>query len=58
MLRVSTGRAGQPKLKRTRFEMRSHEFDDFTECQLELLADGVESCSIFPRHLDDAVDLF
>lgn len=58
MLRVSTGRADPPKLERTWFEIRSHEFDDFAGGQLELQADGVESRAIFPRHLDDAVDLF
>jgi len=58
VLRVSTGRAGPPQLERTRFEIRSQEFDYLTGGPLELHADGVERGPIFPCHLDDAVDLF
>jgi|GEM_PF-2422860 len=46
MLLVSTGRADPPKLERTRFEIRSHEFDDLTGGKLELHADGVESSPV------------
>ena len=58
MLRVTSGCAFSPQLERTRFEMRSHEFDDLTGGEFELLADGVESSAILPRHLDNSVDLF
>ena len=58
MLRFSTGRALSPHLERTRLKIGSHELDDLTGGKLELLADGVESSAIFPRHLYNSVDLF
>lgn len=58
VLRITSGRSLSPQLERTRLEVRSHGFDDFNGSKIKLDANGVERCSIFPRHLDDVVDLF
>ncbi len=57
MFRLSTIGAFSPESKRIWFQFRSHQLDDFSRIEAKLFADSIERRSIFPSHLDDAVDL-
>jgi len=57
VLRLSTGRALSPELERAGCELGTHELDHVAWRQSELSLNGIEGRSIFPRHLDDSVDV-
>ena len=58
MFCVSTGSSLSPKLERTGFQFSSHQLDDLTGLQSELLSNSVKRCSILPRHHDDSINVF
>ena len=55
VLRLPPVRALPPETKRRGLQIQSHQFDYISRRQIELCLDRVESCTVFPRHLDDAI---
>lgn len=57
VLCLSAHGALSPELERACCELSTHELDHVAWRQAELSLNGVEGRSIFPRHLDDSVDV-
>lgn len=58
MLGGASGHALAPHAKARGFHLAAHQFDDGRFIQAELLFDGFERGAVFPRHFDDARDVF
>ena len=57
MFRCSTRRSATPISKRRRLEIFAHQLDNLARFESELDSDRIEGRSIFPGHLDDAINL-
>jgi hypothetical protein len=57
MFRFSARCSGSPHTERRRLHFSSHHFDHLAGSQTELSANRIERGSIFPSHLDDAIDI-
>ena len=57
MFRSATRHALAPHAKTRLLAIQSHEFDDLFFFQPKLKFNRLKRCAIFPRHLDDAVDV-
>ena len=57
VFRCSTRRSATPISKRRRLEIFPHQFDNLARFESELDSDRIKGRSIFPGHLDNAIDL-
>jgi len=57
MLGPASSCSSSPKTERIRFQLTSHQLDDFTRRKAKLGLDRVEGRPVLPRHLNDPIEV-